>query len=65
MGYYPGGAMSWYKVAQYTDNQLAYDANSGDFSETNYSLANSYLDLNRPVIAKVQYIKILKPTHIL
>lgn len=61
-GYYPGGAMSWYKVAQYTDNQLAYDANSGDFSTTNYSLANSYLDLNRPVIAKVHYIKDAK-TH--
>lgn len=51
-GYYPGGAINWLKVVEYTDNQIAYDGRSGD-SINNYSLLDEFLNLERPAIAKM------------
>ena len=51
-GYYPGGAINWLKVVEYTDNQLAYDGRSGD-GFNNYPLLDEFLNLERPAIAKI------------
>lgn len=51
-GYYPGGAINWLKVAEYTGNQIAYDNRSGD-SFNNYGLLDEFLNLERPAIAKI------------
>lgn len=51
-GYYPGGAINWLKIVEYTDNQLAYDGRSGD-SINNYSLLDEFLNSERPAIAKM------------
>jgi hypothetical protein len=51
-GYYPGGAINWLKMVEYTGNQLAYDGRSGD-SFNNYPLLDEFLNSERPAIAKM------------
>ncbi|USN94793.1 MAG: C39 family peptidase [Candidatus Nomurabacteria bacterium] len=51
-GYSHGGALSWYKVSEYSGGILSYDNRSGNYTDK-FELLDEYMDSDMPVIARM------------